>query len=138
MINTYALILNPENNVHTVRIVNVEDNNQKVQVHNLMEWLDSTEFGRFEFAPDKCLWFAPVDDDINLLGMGLMGNRVIIRGNVIITTWTKRGPEAEGIPEAEVPEVWTWIEEIIQFNKDFMKDNGMTLEELRQYVEEGI
>jgi hypothetical protein len=107
-------------------------------MYNLIEWLDSSEMGRFEFAPNKSLWFAPVDDDLNLVGTGLMGNRVVIRGNVVITTWTKKGPESEGIPEMELPEVWVWVEEIIAYNKMYMDTHDMTIEQLRTFVEKEI
>jgi hypothetical protein len=138
MTNTYALVISPDNDVNTLRITNVEQDDQRVQMFNLIEWLDSSQMGRFEFSAGKCLWFAPVDDELNLIGTGLMGNRVVIRGNVVITTWEKRGPEAEGIPEAQLPELWSWVEEVIQFNNDYMKENKMTLNELRKYVEENI
>jgi len=138
MTNTYALIINPDNDIHTLKITNTDDKDQKVYIHNLIEWLDSTSMGRYEFAPDKCLWFAVCDDSLNLIGTQLMGGRVAIRGNVVITTWTKRGPEAEGIPESDLPEVWLWIEEIIAYNKMYMETHDMTIEQLRRYVEEGI
>jgi hypothetical protein len=67
-----------------------------------------------------------------------MGNRVVIRGNVVITTWTKKGPESEGIPEMELPEVWVWVEEIIAYNKMYMDTHDMTIEQLRTFVEKEI
>jgi hypothetical protein len=135
MTNTYALVIDPDNDIHTLRLANTNQEDQKVYMHNLIEWLDSSSMGRFEFAPDKCLWFAPVDDTLNLVGTGLMGNRVVIRGNVVITTWTKRGPDAEGIPERDIPELWTWIEEIVAYNKMYCETHDMTIEQLRTFVE---
>lgn len=138
MNNTYAVVIDPEMDVHTIKINNVDMHDQRVGMYNLVEWLGSSEMGRYEFAPDRCLWFAPVDDTMNLVGVGLLGNRVVLRGNVVITTWTKKGPDSEGIPENELPETWSWIEEVITYNKTYMKDYGMTIDELRQFVEEGI
>jgi hypothetical protein len=138
MTNTYALVISPDNEVNTLRLANVDQEDQKVYMHNLIEWLDSSSMGRFEFAADKCLWFAPVDDTLNLVGVGLMGNRVVIRGNVVITTWEKRGPESEGIPERDIPELWTWIEEIVSYNKMYAETHDMTIEQLRTFVEEEI
>jgi hypothetical protein len=138
MNNTYALVITPDNEVNTLRLANVDQEDTKVGMHNLIEWLDSTQMGRFEFAPSKCLWFAPVDDTLNLVGVGLMGNRVVIRGNVVITTWEKRGPESEGIPERDIPELWTWIEEIVTYNKMYADTHDMTLEQLRTFVEQEI
>jgi hypothetical protein len=138
MINTYAVVIDPDMDVHTIKINNLDDSNQQVGMYNLVEWLGSSEMGRFEFAPNRCMWFAPVDDVTNVVAVGLLGNRVVIRGNVVITTWTKKGPESEGIPENELTETWSWIEELITYNKAYMKDSNMTLDELRQFVEEGI
>ena len=135
MTNTYALVISPDNEVNTLRLANVDQEDQKVYMHNLIEWLDSSSMGRFEFAPSKCLWFAPVDDDLNLVGTGLMGNRVVIRGNVVITTWERKGPDSEGIPERDIPELWVWVEEIVAYNKMYMDTHDMTIEQLRTFVE---
>ena len=138
MTNTYAVVVSPDNEVNTLRLANVDDEDQKVYIHNLIEWLDSSSMGRFEFAPSKCLWFAPVDDTMNLVGVGLMGNRVVIRGNVVITTWENRGTESEGIPERDIPELWTWIEEIVSYNKIYCQTHDLTIEQLRTFVEKEI
>lgn len=138
MTNTYAIVISPDNEVNTLRLANVDQEDQKVYIHNLIEWLDSSSMGRFEFSAGKCLWFAPVDDTMNLVGVGLMGNRVVIRGNVVITTWEKRGPESEGIPERDIPELWTWIEEIVTYNQMYAETHDLTIEQLRTFVEEEI
>ena len=138
MNNTYAIIIDPEMEVHTLRIDNQDDNNQQVGMHNLMEWLSSTAFGRFEFSPDKCMWFAMIDDDLNPVATGLMGNRVVIRGNVVITTWSKRGVDCEGIPETDLPDTWVMIEEVITYNKMYMDTHDLSLEQLRKHIEEKI
>lgn len=138
MTNTYAVIVNPDMDVDTLKVENINPTDKKIGLYNLSEWLGSTEMGRYEFAPDKCLWFANTKEQLNLVGTGLLGNRKAIYGNIVITTWEKRGIDAEGITERDLPEVWVWVEEIIAYNKMYAETHDMTLEQLRRFVEEGI
>ena len=138
MSNTYAIVINPDMDVDTLRVENIDKKDNRIGIHNICEWLGSTEIGRYEFAIDTCLWFTPTTENLNIVGTGLLGNRKPLYGNVVITTWTKRGIDTEGIPESRLPEVWSWIEEVISYNKMYMETQDMTLPQLRRFIEEGI
>lgn len=138
MSNTYAIVVNPDMDVDTLRVENIDKKDNRVGIHNICDWLGSTEIGRYEFAIDTALWFTNTTENLNIVGTGLLGNRKALYGNVVITTWTKRGIDTEGIPETRLPEVWSWIEEVISYNKMYMETHDMTLPQLRRFIEEGI
>lgn len=138
MKTTYAIVIDTEMEIHTIRVANTTPEDQRIGMFNLAEWLGSTALGRYEFAPDVSIWFTQTDEPLNIVGTALLDNRVAIKGTVAITTWTKRGIDSEGLSESQIPEVWGWLEEIVAFNKMYMDTHDLTLEQRRTQIEGDI
>ena len=139
MPDTYVLVIDTTLDFHTLKVTNADPKDQKVGLHNLAEWIESTELGRYEFAPNSALWFSkPSQPDLNIIATGLVGGRVAIHGTVAITTWTRRGIDAQGIPDSELVETWSWVEEIVAYNKMYMDTHDMTLPQLQRFIQDGI
>jgi hypothetical protein len=138
-VETYILVIDPDLEYYTVRVENVDPQDTKVGLHNLSEWIESTELGRYEFAPDKALWFhKPSKPDLNIIATGLVGGKVALHGTVAITTWTRRGIDAKGLQDSELVEVWGWVEEIVAYNKMYMHTKDLTLPQLQTFIQTEI
>lgn len=138
MSDTYVLVIDPTLEYHTVKVDNADPQDKKVGLHNLSEWIESTELGRYEFAPDKALWFSRLEEPVNIIGTGLVGSKVALKGTVVITTWTRRGIDAKGMSESELVEVWGWVEEIVAYNKMYMHTHDLSLPQLQQFIKDEI
>jgi hypothetical protein len=136
--NTYAIVVHDDLEVDTLRVENIDSKDQRVGIHNIADWLGTTEIGRYEFSPDLSMWFANSEAPLNLVGTGFLGNRKCIYGPIVITTWERRGIDSEGVPESQLPYTWSIIEETITYAKMYADTHDLTIDQLKHQVEEGI